>query len=193
VMSCGCAESVAWLGSFLGAKEVVGVDADREMVEGRADAIVANFQALGLTTLPRLAVGDVADTEHPFFRRDYYDALLADPPYAIKEPVRGVEASGGGGVSDHEAVLALVVRLMGIASRTLKKGGRVTFFCPSWREVRERDPRDDARVFVAMVGRAEGEGWTGLPPVPAGLELVLCETQTFSASFRRLLVTLVKV
>lgn len=126
---------------LLGATELVGTDAAEELLGNNSqvkDQIMASFHDVQATPLPKpsFSLVDIADTYHPVFRSGHFHCIITDPPYSIKEKVRG---KGGGAVegqieAEEERALALqsIVKLFHVASHTLVPGGRLVFFLPSW-------------------------------------------------------------
>jgi hypothetical protein len=98
-----------------------------------------NREAVPAAPEPTLRVADIReylnDEYADLFRRDYYDAIVTDPPYSIKERVRG--GGGGGGsappsATEREDVLAIIRQLLELGAHTLAPGGRLVFFLPAW-------------------------------------------------------------
>lgn len=151
--------SILLAAALLGAGEVVGTDAAAELVEEGSPVRAAAMEAFAtlanpdgpvrrallagedretVRVEPTLRVADIReylnDEYADLFRRDYYDAIVTDPPYSIKERVRG---GGGGGsappsATEREDVLAIIRQLLDLGAHTLAPGGRLVFFLPAW-------------------------------------------------------------
>jgi SAM-dependent methyltransferase len=231
--------------ALLGAKEVVGVDAAAELLGEGAPARTATLDAFaaladgparqalmmmmaadsgGQAVLPKppspaLFLADIRDyemEEHAaIFRQAYYEAICADPPYSIKEKVRGAAAVNHDPAPDsgeRADVTAIIATLLRVAAHVLAPGGRLVFFLPAWgrhgleapgltgrsRGTTTPPPLDaeDALALASSWGHwnarilAEQSVLGGLPAM--GLRIVGAQPQVFTRSFLRWLVCIEK-
>lgn len=228
--------SILVASGLLGAGEVVGTDAALELLgEGAATraAAMEAFAALvegparralmpdaGAGTPipsspkpPMLMAADIREFRKEeykttVFRRSYFDCIVTDPPYSIKERVRGLESS------EREDVMQIIATLLEVAAHVLVPGGRLVFFLPVWglhgMEAAGRKGRDTSRgsnsitlsstslvssseLWVQWHGRILKEHAGLMDRLPSlGLKLVGAQPQIFTPTFFRWLVCIAK-
>jgi hypothetical protein len=202
--------SLLLLSRILGAEELVGADAADDLMGDNSEVrreILETFAALnygagenwGLNTLssststctvvPRLELIDIRTwSQHPhLFQRNHYDAIVTDPPYNIKEIVRGTGGEGEDYVKKREMVKGAVDTLLEMAAHVLvlnkAGGGRLVFFLPVWKN----KPSESENRMTEEENIPET-----LSNLPIGLSLVYAVPQAFSPTFVRWLVCVEK-
>lgn len=232
--------SLLMAAGLLGAAELIGTDAAKELVGEGAPARTAaleSFAALsplrqmvattskGKTVAghfmpkPLLLACDIRDFRQQeyagVFRRAYYDAVITDPPYSIKEKVRGGGDANGVDGTEREDVMTVLTMLLELAGHVLAPGGRLVCFLPAWglhglETVADR--KGGRRLTKAALGPSPPPSvvsaselwgqWNGrilaeqsvlLGQLPSlGLKLVGAQPQVFSPTFLRWLVCIEK-
>lgn len=207
--------SILFAASLLGAQELVGTDAAVELVgEGTGTAkyeIMKSFM-YGMDELlpwvslsgcvrpvPKLGQADMlAWKSYPlWFRQEYYDCIVTDPPYDLKAKVKGTTAgvagaagaAGAVGVGEpkgretdvtrerQQAAMPAIKKLIEVAAYGLVPGGRLVFFLPVWGK-HDLDGREATSDSVITRPSA-------FPPLPPSLRLVAILPQIFSPTFVR--------
>lgn len=233
--------SILFAAGLLGAGELVGTDAAAELVGEGTPARAAAMEAFAALAkgpvlvpagdegealapplrppMPALFVADIrefAKEEHAaIFRPDHYDAICTDPPYAIKERVRGATVMEG---REREDVAAIIQTLLRLAAHVLRPcGGRLVFFLPVWgrhgMEAGEKTgsrgrkapappmsleddgpPLSSSELRQQWHSRILAEQASTLAGLPAlGLRLVSAQPQVFSPTFFRWLLCIEKL
>lgn len=166
----------------LGCRSMVGLDVDADALAGAATNFVDGlaepaFHLADILGLERAGAGALGPDAR-------FDAILCDPPYGMKVPVRAgsseQQPAGASTATDEaRAQVALVLTaLLRLARRALLRGGRLVFFLPVRGADSLLDGADSLRSLL--------ERWA--PGELAGLALVAARKQTFSSTFCRWIV-----
>lgn len=192
--------SLLLVSRLLGAEYLVGTDASNALLGENSvvrqrilktfedfDHILRQNETLSVLpssytspVVPRLRLIDIFTwCQHPYlFPKNHYDAIVTDPPYSIKEMVRGHKEEESSYEKKREMVKSVVNTLLELAAHVLYLGssgrGRLVFFLPVWKN----------KSCVKEVEKIPDE----ISKLPEGLRLVFATPQIFSPTFVRWLV-----
>ena len=192
--------SLLLVSRLLGAEYLVGTDASKDLLGEKSvvrqrilktfeefDHILRQNETLSVLSsshtspvVPRLRLIDIFTwCQHPWvFQKNHYDAIVTDPPYSIKEIVRGHEEEERNYEKKREMVKCVVNTLLDMAAHVLYLGssgrGRLVFFLPVWTN----------KSCVKELEKIPHE----ISKLPEGLRLVFASPQIFSTTFARWLV-----
>jgi len=199
--------SILFAASLLGAQELVGTDAAVELVgEGTGTAkqdIMKSFiysideflpwvpLSASVRPVPKLGQADMLAWEsYPlWFRREYYDCIVTDPPYDLKAKVQGTTtgAAGAAGAAKEretdlakerqQAAMPAIKKLIKVADHGLVAGGHLVFFFPEW----GKHGLDGKEAGCDSVIKPP----SAFPQLPPSLHLVAILPQIFSPTFVR--------